>query len=459
MANCRFPRVFLAVCALAGWSISAGAVAAEPSPADSSAVEPGLLGAERDAVAWIMSQMTPNEAVQAPDPGRRRLLLSYRVPRTDPAYPYVYGRSFVYDDALGAIALTMAKEYRAAEFVLGALKRLVREDGSLWFAYNTQNDWPGEADHEGALIRSGAVAWVGYAFTHYLESKIREDSSFLRGDPLASEFVNAAESIAGYLLANRVTDGADVRYGFVTGGTGAHTLTATDGAPGPIEVYSGARLRWVSMEHNIDAYFFLRDLGRVTGNKLYADAAELIGRRLMTLWSDADGQFVQGIHESGALDTELPLDGASWGALFLLSLGDGTNARRCIDAMELRFHARSGSAAGYRPYASKPVYDDERVNRYFFPRNPKMRWQDLDFVWGEGSLGAAAALIRAGDRAKGTAAIVSLSALREGGGIRYASATVPYQFGDYPSVASTAWFVIAVEILKGGREGDAFWGK
>jgi hypothetical protein len=32
-----------------------------------------------------------------------------------------------------------------------------------------------------------------------------------------------------------------------------------------------------------------------------------------------------------------------------------------------------------------------------------------------------------------------------GGGFRYASIPVPYQFSDYPSVASTAWFVIAAE--------------
>ncbi|HYW85841.1 MAG TPA: hypothetical protein VFB30_21490, partial [Spirochaetia bacterium] len=63
--------------------------------------------AEKEAARWLLGQMVPDDVVPVPDPGRRRLLLSYRVPKVDPAYHYIYGRSFIYDDALGAIALTM----------------------------------------------------------------------------------------------------------------------------------------------------------------------------------------------------------------------------------------------------------------------------------------------------------------------------------------------------------------
>jgi hypothetical protein len=53
----------------------------------------------------------------------------------------------------------------------------------------------------------------------------------------------------------------------------------------------------------------------------------------------------------------------------------------------------------------------------------------------------------------------SMAALVVDGGFRYASAPVPYQFSDYPSVASTAWFVIAAEMLRGTAAGGLFWGK
>jgi len=418
--------------------------------------------AEADAAGWLLKQLVPNETVPQPSPGRRRLVLSYRVPAEDPAFRYIYGRSFAYDNALTAVALTMLGRYREAEFILSALGRLVRPDGSLWFAYNTQNNWPDEKDHDGALARSGATAWVGYAFTYYLQTRGRDNSAFVKNDPIAVEYLRAARAIAMAVLALQVTDRADPRYGLITGGTGASTV-GLDASSRPQESYDPSAVRWVSTEHNIDAWFFLRDLAQLdrppaTGGRDLSAATDLIRARLDLLWSDSDAQFRQGIKQDGTADTVLPLDGASWGALYLAAQGRQDQARRAAAAMIKSFSAELNGASGFRPYGPTPVYPDPAVNRFFFPDSPERRWQDLPFIWGEGSFGAAAALARTGNRQEALRVLSSLLPMAVDGGFRYATSTVQYEFSDYPSVASTAWFIIAAETLKGGPAADAFWG-
>ncbi len=421
-------------------------------------VPPEIDHAEKEATQWLLGQMVPDDVVPAPDPDRRRLLLSYRVPPQDPSYRYTYGRSFVYDDALGAIALTMVGRYREAEFLLNALRHLLRPDGSLWFAYNTQNSWPDDKDSSGAVVRMGSVAWVGYAFTYYLSTREKENPGFVVSDPLGREYASAARSIASFLLANQVTDPADPRYGLVTGGLGASTVTISNTSGRPAEVYTPQKVLWVSMEHNVDAWFFLRDLSRLIPDSRLTAAAGLIAERLSGLWSDTDGQFRQGIHEDRTPDTALPLDGASWGAIFLLAEGRADLARRCAEGMRTRFGSELKGLRGYRPYGPEPVYEDQRVNRFFFPEASRKLWQDLPFIWGEGSLGAAVALARLGNPEEALSIMDSLRHFSAGGGIRYASSTVQYLFSDSPSVASTSWFIIAAETLRGAPSAGSFWG-
>jgi hypothetical protein len=418
-----------------------------------------ILEAERQAVEWLKGQIVPNNIVPEPDPSRRRLMLSYLLPLDDPAYPYIYSRSFIYDDALGVIAMTMAGEYRRAENVLSAFARLIREDGSFWFAYNTSNNWPSEEDHEGALIRMGAIAWAGYAATFYLNAQLRMDQSYLETDFLAKDFLEMAEKIARFVLNHQIIDQSDKRNGLVTGGWATYSLKMPGNADNPVEEYSESNITWVSMEHNIDIYFFLRDLGRLTGKGEYIAAAELVREGLMRLWSNKKGQFIQGIKGDQRLDTALPLDGASWASLFLLSIGEERLARRCLATVEKYFVAQSGDSRGYKPYYAERVFEDRRVNGYFFPDEPGMRWSDLDIIWGEGSLGVASAYAMAGDTGKAREIIRSMLTLRIDGGFRYATVNVPYQFSNSPSVASTAWFVIAVQVLKDKDMRAAFWGK
>lgn len=170
MAACVAFIVFLAGSVAEGTWTGTGTL---PGGEESAAA---LKAAEEEAVRWLIRRMVPNETVPDPVPFRRRLLLSYLIPSTDPSYPYLFSRSFIYDDAVGAVALTMAGRYREAERVLSAVRRAIRDDGSFFFVYNTHNSWPNEEDREESLVRTGSVVWAGYAIVFYLLTRTGEDT-------------------------------------------------------------------------------------------------------------------------------------------------------------------------------------------------------------------------------------------------------------------------------------------
>lgn len=415
-----------------------------------------LRAAEKQAVDWLIAKMVPNSTVLDPAPDRRRLMLSYTIPEDDPVYPYLFSRSFTYDDAIGAIAFTMTENYREAEFVLSALSRVIRSDGSFWFVYNTHNSWPNEDDYEGSMVRTGATAWAGYAFTFYLKARIQEDPFFLEEDPIAGEYLEKAESIAGYILNHRVSDPSDMRNGLVTGGEGTYTLILHDTEGRPMEQYDESSVSWVSTEHNIDSYFFLKDLALLTNKSEYKEAAQVIHDGLFRIWSEKYGQFYRGIR-SNHTDRALPLDCASWGALFLFSAGDTKRANRYIKSIQTNFFSEHRGITGYKPYYRGPLYDDEGANSYYSRRLGASRWKDIDLVWGEGSFGVASAQIKAGNPEAALTILESLLPTQVGGGFRYATIEIPYQFSTYPSIASTAWFVITVESLLDRQKNSLFW--
>ncbi len=418
-----------------------------------------VLQVEREAIKWLKEQMVPNTIVQEPNPARRRLVISYRIPENHPAFQYIYSRSFSYDNALAVIALTMAGAYQEAELILTALQRIMRDDGSFWFAYNTVNSWPNEGDNEGAIIRTGAVCWIGYAAVFYLGVRAQEDEFFLEEDLLAQDLLDMAEQIGEWVLARQVHDPRDLRHGLITGGLGTYQLAVDEKENNLLEQYRSDEITWVSMEHNIDAYYFLRDLGRLTGGERYRRASEEIGKGLLTLWRNDRGQLIRGIKGDQAVDNAFPLDGASWASLFMSSIGERGKARRCLEAIERNFRSQSEGVWGYRPYYAERVFEEEEVNAYFYPDDPDKRWRDMDIVWGEGSLGVAAAYIKSGQAEKAMGIVEAMLPLSVVGGMRYATVEIPYQFSIDPSVASTAWFVMVVEMLRKPELNASFWDK
>jgi hypothetical protein len=249
---------------------------------------------EEKALEWIDSQIVPNTSVPSPSPGRRNLILSYDVPESDEAHSYIFSRSSIYDDAVAAIALLLYGQQNKAGDILEALSRLIDSDGSLFFSYNTHNSWPNQGDHEGAIIRSGALAWVGYATVLYLDQRLTENPEDYRRSQRVKLLLENLTAIAGYILSQMVEDSDDHRYGLVKGGYGLYELKYDSARNEVIQHFIDLPVEWCSTEHNIDSYFFLRDLGRLTGDEKFLEPCDRIkGSILSKLWDEELGQLIR----------------------------------------------------------------------------------------------------------------------------------------------------------------------
>jgi hypothetical protein len=404
---------------------------------------------------WLQAAVTPNNLVPAPEPSRRGLVLSYDLsPET---FPRLFHRSAIYDDALASLAFLTAGERERAASTLDALARLVRPDGSLWFTYNTGDDWPGEDDHESALVRTGAVAWVGYALTFYL--KHSPPCSGDRGCTRERAFFSdSAGRLAKYLLTLQVNDKSDQRDGLLRLGWGAITLGYSAKANDIVEHYLDEPALGISTENNISAWFFLHQLAEVTGEGAWSRAADRIQRALLDhLWNDALGQFNEGFASGGSVDSVKALDCASWGALFLLATGEIEKARKALEVIENYYATRHGEATGYRPYSDSPVYENPEVGRFFFPDDPHKQWRALDIVWSEGTLGVALASLRSGRADRAWGLVNGLRPLSHDGGLRCSTLDLPFQMADVPCVAASAWLVLVVAALSHNPLAEQMW--
>lgn len=420
----------------------------------------GLLAAQTNggspaaAARWVERQVTPNRVVPFPEATRRGLVLSYDLsPRTS---PHLFHRTATYDDALAALVFLVMRDPDRAAFTLHALARLVRPDGSLWFSYNTVNEWPSEGDHESALVRAGTVSWVGYAFAFYLAHvPARSGATDARERAL---FLETARRLAGYLVSLQVRDSTDPRDGLVRLGYGTINLRYDTLTRNVVEQYVDEPAQGISTENNIATWFFLRLLAAVSGETGWNDAATRIGRGLMRSWSERLGQFTEGFESGGARDSARALDCASLGVLFLLSRADTAKANRALATIERSYRSRAGGATGYRPYSDRPIYDDSAVGRFYFPRDPARQWRDLLLVWSEGSLQVALAVLRAGRAARAGQLVRGVRPLQDrNGGVRYATVEVPFLMTDAPSVAGTAWLILVSRALAGDSLAQAIW--
>jgi hypothetical protein len=420
--------------------------------------------AKEKALAWLESRMVPNDTVPDPQPERMHLVLSYAIPTDDPSYKYLYGRSMVYDNALAVIAFTMAGDYSNAEFVLNTLKRLVSKDGSLWFGYNVNNSWPSVDDHSGALVRTGSSAWVGYAAVFYILHRQKEEPDFLDRSKTGQAFLKMARAIADNILRLQVKNPKDLRFGLVTGGKNSSSLAYVEGSV--VEDFREETVDWVSTEHNIDAYIFLADLARVTGEKTFTIAAGEIQKGIFNIWSAGDNQFYQGI-KPDQIDKVLALDCASWGSIFSFISGKTDFANACITAVEKNYksidYAKGiGEIKGFKPYAVKEIFEDtnkvKAIAKYYFPGKPDISWKEMPGVWGEGSLGVAVAYAKLGQIAKAKEVVNNILRMQTPeGGVLYFTRDIPHEFASFPSVASTAWLVMALSVLENKTLLEEFW--
>lgn len=356
-----------------------------------------------------------------------------------------WGRGFLYDQAVGAIAWLMKGEIAKAQRLLDYLSSYQNlnssvpgaADGSFGFSFNSVGCSAYAPDNRDSFydlnyLRSGAISWAGYAFV--MHQRVTSDTRYL----------TTARQTADYLLTQQVTQTSDLRFGLLRGGYGAYDTTDWTFIPGDIE--------WVSTEHNVDAYFFLRDLGILTGDSRYSLAAQQIRDGLIArLWNDGKGRFDRGLDPSGQPDAVDALDTASWGAILLLAIGEEEKAQRSLDFASRTYYNSADGLWGYKPYAGDADGFD---------------WDGVDLVWSEGSLGMAMAYLKLDGPANHNQARGIISKMAElqnrdpHGGLLYAAyvGTEITDFARAPSVGGTGWFIMVLRALSDPAARDAFWG-
>ena len=372
------------------------------------------------------TQRTLSSTEWAADASYQGLVRSFHIPFDDPAYGYegdftqrtgyrLEQRSWMYDDAVAALAYLSNNQPERARAVLANLSQVQQPDGSFPFSADVYRGQIYEV-----YVRTGALAWVATAALAY------EDRT---GDP---SFRYLAKRTADYLLTLQVTDPADPKYGAVRGGWGRY-----DENYDFIEGYVG----FAGTEHNIDSYFVLRDIGYTTGEQRYLDAAELVKQALLTkFWNPTEKRFNQGID-----DPAKALDAGSWGGLFLSAIGREDMARdslafseqfrvedaavdKCSEAeCYNQSYSSAGPIDGYRPYL-------ETTGNY--PGAPAT-------VWAEGTWGQLLLRLRLGEDITGD--LQSMQRLQDAdprGGylqVTRGAASMPYEFHAWPAVGGTGW--------------------
>ncbi len=405
--------------------------------------------------SFLLGQMVPNPTVPSPASVRRGLILSYNQSPGAPGYRYTFSRSSIYDDAVAVVALTMLDRSREASLIINGMMRSARPNGDLWFELNTHNTWPDEKDSDGAIIRTGASSWAGYAVCYHILAALSKNPNALNDDAILADYLHFARRIAAGVMWRQIRNPADPRNGLVTGGAGSYTLDTVNGELQ--ETYRLGEVAWCSTEHNIDAFFFLRDLAYITGDDTFSIAADMIRQGLLGNLNPSSGQFNRGLSATGP-DTVMALDCASWGAMFLEAIGKRGPASSAL-ASAVRYENRSAGISGYRPYFDLPVYEDTAAQSRFFSRTPDLTWRDYSMVWSEGSLGVALASARLGKERAAEEILNNMldPKMNIGGGIRYADKELQYQFSSSPSAIGTAWAILTGKKLEGGFLPDLFW--
>jgi hypothetical protein len=352
-------------------------------------------------------------------------------------------RVSIYDNALVALLdLRLGKRTEAAE-ILTALARWQRADGSLPFSFDRER-----AFEAPPYVRAGALAWVGFAGVAYL-------GAGADGGEARATIARMCHELARYLLAHEVTRGEDPRDGLITGGEGTLHLTVRDGVVR--EDFSSGEISWVSTEHNIDAFFFLRALSQLAQRREYMDAADRIARALSEReWDEAAGQLRRGADADG-IDRTLALDCATWGALFFVATNAPARAERSLLASEAHYATRDRArdATGHRPYARGPIVEGEALARRYGALGGD--WESSTAVWPEGSAGVALVALRLGKRDRAAAILDALEPLRApSGGLPTLTMDVP-PFDTQPSVAGTVWVELVRDELVRPQIPPSLW--
>lgn len=357
-----------------------------------------------------------------------------------------FGRGFLYDQGLAVIARTMLMHSTQAEDIARFVSGFQNDDGSFGFSFNGKG-YGGQIDsfYDLNYLRGGANGWFGYGLIFY--SRIYDDP----------QFMDVLTRLGDYILTLQIKDTNDRRYGLFRGGYGRWFE----------DLFFDENIEWISTEHNIDIYFYLRDLGQLTGEDRFIDAANLQKENMSKLWNEEKGRFDQGMGPTGNQDDTDALDAASWGAMYWIAIADLEKAKRSLEYADEAYKntviiSPTLSIEGYKPHSGL-------VDGAF-------DWATVNLVWSEGSLGVAMANLKMGytlldqcnpqgnmyvQKARDIVTEMdTLQTLDTRGGLMYAVTqdVVPSDFPQAPSIAGTAWFLMVQRAIEDRILNDTFWG-
>ncbi|MEU4013748.1 hypothetical protein AB0E56_00660 [Microbacterium sp. NPDC028030] len=201
--------------------------------------------------------------------------------------------SFVYDDALVAIAYTargLPDDLRRARAIGDALLFVQQNDpigdGRTRASYEPHGIRQGRVEITGPGTFTGNQAWVGLALARLAHAT---------GDP---RYLDGAVRVGQWIQAN-TADMDRAPFGY-TGG----------------QLEDGTSLTWKSTEHNADITGFFTQLAQLTGDAVWTERAAVAAGFVAAMQS-ADGHVNTGTALDGStINTRpIPLDGQTWSAL------------------------------------------------------------------------------------------------------------------------------------------------
>lgn len=311
-------------------------------------------------------------------------------------------RSFSYDQAMCLIAaIEVGDRESAASLARGLLHFQTEtggEVGGFYFsATQLAPDLPGEPQY-----RTGTHCFCTYALLKYHEAWPED---------VGQDFVGAITAAVAWLDRYLRADGL---YG---GGRGQ------SGNPAYL-------LPFAATEHNVDAWHLWDLAYDVFGTSTYLAKRDNLRTAIMTnLWDTGLGRFRQGVGPAGEPDTADPLDCHSWGAMFLVAIGELAKAQQIMtDEALAPFAYTYQGVSGYGAYYAGGGYPDATPT-----------------VWSEGTFGVALAFLALGDHDRWAIAVQGMMAGQEAdGAYRYAvPKVVAYEMTDARGVIGGAWAVLA----------------
>jgi len=413
-----------------------------------------LIIKKEQALRWLESQMVPNQIVKKKQVKRDGLILSYDHPKSVKGYKYIYSRSNLYDNALAVIVFTMENRQDLAKKIILALEKS-SPDGKLFFNYNTHNLWPNINDSQGALQRVGANAWLGYAIAFYISSLKRKNQA------PSNEVLNFLQRITKvhlqylYKRSKKRIGVTDSRDNLFLGGENSYELILSEGKV--VEEFKKEKIKWASIEHNIDSYFYLKEANNhLKDGRIIPILKQLKQVLIEKAWNPKLQQFNQGIRANGP-DTSEALDMASWGSLFLTSIDEKEKAKAALKKTFAYSTQTPKGFLGHKPYINSYIFKEEKIAKNLIGVHHK--WKNFDFIWFEGTFGVIMAKLKLGENEEVKKQLILSTSFQNSktGAFPYATKEIPLSFSTSPSVASTAWFILCVSALQSKENLDLFW--